>query len=377
MAAESQNSTKPRLRFAEAISSVLLDRADDPDWADRSETWAERCQVKSRHKTAQRQPLILTGHNVSLRIEHGALLIRNGFTHYPQKQEVIRYFKGDADRPSRILLLDVNGSISFDVLAWLQEQDIPLIQLDWKGGVVCVASRSGYAANGHRVAWQQETRTDEKKRLAFASQLIETKVRNSLEVMLQKLPATDVREIAIIKANESLARLAEGRLASMNDVRGIEANAAAAYFRAWKDVRINWRDTHRRPVPAGWLQFERRQSALGKTGNSNASHPINAMLNYAYTLLQAHIQIAAIAEGYDPALGLMHEPRPGPPAFIFDMMEPHRPKVDAVVLGLIEKHRFHAADFTVRSDGVCRLNPQLAKHIATVLQVDFKRTFVA
>jgi len=60
--------------------------------------------------------LILCGHGVSLRVEGGTLLIKNGFTHYPQQREEYRYFQGDLDRPARIIVLDGSGSISFDVL---------------------------------------------------------------------------------------------------------------------------------------------------------------------------------------------------------------------------------------------------------------------
>ena len=42
-------------------------------------------------------------------------------THYPQKQETYRFFKGELAIPPRIVMLDGNGSISFDVLAWLSE----------------------------------------------------------------------------------------------------------------------------------------------------------------------------------------------------------------------------------------------------------------
>jgi hypothetical protein len=53
------------------------------------------------------------------RDEGGALTIRNGFTHYPQKQETDRFFKGELTIPPRIIMLDGSGSISFDVLSWL------------------------------------------------------------------------------------------------------------------------------------------------------------------------------------------------------------------------------------------------------------------
>jgi CRISPR/Cas system-associated endonuclease Cas1 len=85
------------------------------------------------------------------------------------------------------------------------------------------------------------------------------------------------------------------------------------------------------------------------------------MLNYAYTVLQSEIQISTISEGYDPTIGIMHEGRDGSAAFVFDFMEPHRPLVDRRILGFIKEHVFHPPDFVIRSDGVCRLNPEMAR----------------
>jgi hypothetical protein len=50
--------------------------------------------------------------------------------------------------------------------------------------------------------------------------------------------------------------------------------------------------------------------------------------------------------------------------FVFDMMEPERPKVDRCTLEFMKWHKFHAADFVIRTDGVCRLNPAMARLIA-------------
>ena len=93
-----------------------------------------------------------------LRIHGGALEIQNGLTHYPQQRETYLFFRGDVDLPERIILLDCDGSISFDVLSWLSEQKVSLIRIDWKGDIVCVAGASGYSANPFRVQWQLETR---------------------------------------------------------------------------------------------------------------------------------------------------------------------------------------------------------------------------
>jgi hypothetical protein len=56
-------------------------------------------------------------------------------------------------------------------------------------------------------------------------------------------------------------------------------------------------------------------------------------------------------------LGFMHYDRDGAPAFVFDIMQPERPKVDRAVLYFVKGAVFDPADFTIRSDGVCRLNP--------------------
>ena len=55
--------------------------------------------------------------------------------------------------------------------------------------------------------------------------------------------------------------------------------------------------------------------------------------------------------------------RDGAPAFIFDLMEPERPKIDRAIIEFFKADKLHPADFTIRRDGVVRLNPQLARRV--------------
>ena len=98
-------------------------------------------------------------------------------------------------------------------------------------------------------------------------------------------------------------------------------------------------------------------------GNRNAAHPVNAVLNYADAALESEIRINAISEGYDPMIGIMHEGSDGSAKFVFDLMEPERPRVDRAVLDLVKGHVFDPADFVIRTDGVCRLNSQMARMV--------------
>jgi CRISPR associated protein Cas1 len=69
-------------------------------------------------------------------------------------------------------------------------------------------------------------------------------------------------------------------------------------------------------------------------------------------------------DGLDPRIGYLHTATPERQALVLDLMEPQRPLVDRRVLEFVQAHTFHPADFTIRSDGVCRLNPEMVRQVA-------------
>ena len=340
--------------------------ADDTQWATRSSMWQARVEKASARRTKRAKPppaIILAGHGVSLRVENGSLTIQKGFTHYPQKREIIRYFRGDVALPERIILLDGSGSISFDVLSWLAEQKVSLIRINWKGDIVCIAGGSGYSANPHRVRWQLETRENPEQRNEFCRSIITGKIEATIITLEKSIPRSDKWERAMKSAYAALSRLEENPPEIISELRALEANCAASYFRSWVGVPIKWRGTSRRPIPDSWHSIGVRSSPYHLAGNRNAAHPVNAMLNYAYAALESEIRIKAISEGYDPTIGIMHEGNDGSSKFIFDLMEPERPRVDRAVLDFAKGQVFDPADFVVRTDGVCRLNPEMARMV--------------
>ena len=351
-----------------ASKATMLQPARKPisAWATRSDVWRSRVERASLRRTKRAKPqsaLILAGHGVSLSIHGGALDIKNGLTHYPQQRETYLFFRGDADLPERIILLDCSGSVSFDVLSWLMEQKVSLIRIDWRGGIVCVGGASGYSANPFRVQWQLETRGNPALRIEYCRSIISQKIEASVVTLEKSIRRSEKWERAISAAYSALTKLDEKSPETIVELRALEANCAAAYFRAWQGIPIKWRGTSRRPVPDNWHSIEQRSSPFHLAGNRNAAHPVNAILNYAYTVLESELRIKAIADGYDPTIGIMHEGRDGSSKFVFDIMEPERPRVDRTVLDFIKATVFDPADFTIRADGVVRLNPQLARHL--------------
>jgi CRISPR-associated endonuclease Cas1 len=336
-------------------------------WATRSEIWRRHVERASARRTKRAKPqpaLILAGHGASLRIHGGALEIKNGLTHYPQQRETYLFFRGDADLPERIILLDCSGSISFDVLSWLNEQKVNLIRIDWRGDIVCVAGASGYSANPFRVKWQLETRENPALRIEYCRSIISQKIEASILTLEKSIRRSEKWERAISAAYAALTKLDEKSPAIITELRALEANCAAAYFRAWQGMPIKWRGTSRRPIPDSWHSIEQRSSPFHLAGSRNAAHPVNAILNYAYTVLESELRVKAVADGYDPTIGIMHEGRDGSSKFVFDLMELERPKIDRAVLDFVKATVFDPADFMIRADGVVRLNPQLARHVA-------------
>jgi CRISPR-associated endonuclease Cas1 len=353
--------TKPHL-----IDSTQL----SDEWAARSAYWmteTEKPQKPRRRRERNTKPLILCGHGVSLRIQNGSLVIRDGFTHYPQEQASHRFFRGDLSLPPRIVLIDGSGTLSFDVLTWLSEQGVSLVRIDWSGNVASVLSEQGYGADRAKVEWQIETRADNRRRLALSVHLIRQKIANSIDTLQTVFPSSAVRDRSCAGLRNELDLLTHNPPEDIQLLRGIEGRASATYFSAWQGVPLQWRATVRHPVPDAWAAIGPRSAIrAGKSKNGRASHPVNAMLNYAYAVLQSHLQIELLGEGYDPAIGIMHHASKAAPAFVFDLMEPSRPVVDAAILRFVLSTPLSGADFTLRRDGVCRVGAQLARRISAM-----------
>jgi CRISPR-associated endonuclease Cas1 len=352
------------------------------EWAIRSEFWiAENAKSERKRRRRERNSnsLILTGHGTSLRIENGALIITQGFSHFPQKQESHRYFKGDLALPRIVILLDGSGYLSFDVLNWLGEQGVALARITWDGDLAVMASGAGFIANPEKVRWQFDMRQDEQKRLGFARDLVRRKLENSIDMLVSQLKASAVRDQAIATATKGIEWMQRGSFNAMIDVRSIEGECAASYFAAWSEIEMQWIAQSRYPVPDEWRTYQSRSSILTgrKAKNWKASHPINAMLNYAYAVKATQLQVQAVAEGFDAYSGIMHHSRPDFPAYVYDLIEPERPKVDSLVIGFVQSRKFSGADFVVRKDCACRLSPQLAPMVAGLILCPRSETVLA
>lgn len=354
-----------------SFAHELTPKYNSPNWAARSEFWLAEGSNKSIRKRREREnhPLILTGHGLSLRVDQGSLLVRDGNTHYPGTQRNWRFFKGTLDTPPSIVIVDGSGNISVDAIDWLAAQRVRLIRLKWNGLYSSLMTSGGHAASSKLVRWQEMTRDDPKARLRFAIELMRRKVENTLETVEQYLPHSALRSRAIANISRRRKELRGSKKPkSLHALLGIEGGIAADYFRAWTTIELKWIASKRSTIPDDWRKYSSR-SALrtGLPKNRWATHPVNAMLNYGYGILMARTHAELIANGYDPAIGIVHSDAWKETriyyGLVLDHIEPMRPVVDRAILKLIESTTFCRADFSIQHDGTCRLNPEMARRV--------------
>jgi len=112
----------------------------------------------------------------------------------------------------------------------------------------------------------------------------------------------------------------------------LEAQAARAYWPALAAV-----------CPSDW-RFEERS-------RRPAQDPFNAALNYLYGMLYPVVEGAVFAAGLDPYMGMLHAEEYDRPALAFDLIEPFRPWVDALLLDLCHSGKLDIRDFEPKDGG--------------------------
>jgi CRISPR-associated endonuclease Cas1 len=350
--------------------------SDAAEWAERGDRWLQhKNEIEKRRGSRHsiRAPLVLAGYGMHLRINHSALEIRNGFTRYPQKQQEWRIFRGDPHRPSRIIVLEGGGAITFGVLAWLAEQDIPLVQIDYRGNAICaVGNANPSGARSELTRAQLIAARDPKRSMAIATFLVREKLVRTAAVLSEFFPSSLAKDVALKQLKGDIRRLAKPWTGELPALMGVEGKGAGFYFDIWYGMPIQWKGTGRHPIPANWHSVGHRRSRGNKT--KSARHPVQAMLNYGYAVLESQARIEAVKAGLDPMIGFLHQlriDRLDRPGLVLDLLEPMRPEVDRQVLRLVREEKFSGVDFTLSRDGTCRLHPQLARRVVgSVAQVD-------
>jgi CRISP-associated protein Cas1 len=176
--------------------------------------------------------------------------------------------------------------------------------------------------------------------------IVAAKVANSRNVLLRAArehPSAEEREKlrgSAVRLASTLRALAQDPGPNVDMLRGLEGDAARAYFAVFNSLILAQREdfsfTHRS-----------RRPPLDN---------LNALLSFLYTLLTHEVVGALESVGLDPAVGFLHTDRPGRPGLALDLAEEFRaPISDRLALSLINRRQIQSRHFEQTASGAVTL----------------------
>ncbi len=166
--------------------------------------------------------------------------------------------------------------------------------------------------------------------LHVSREVVATKIRNQRTMLQRNHVEPSALALARLKTLAEHTRTA----ASIETLLGIEGTAARLYFEQF----------------AGMIKVDEGEDAptfdFRQRNRRPPRDPVNALLSLAYSLLAKDLVFICAAVGFDPFIGLYHQPRFGRPALALDLMEGFRPLIaDSAVLTAINSRMVAPRDF--------------------------------
>lgn len=295
--------------------------------------------------------LVLGGYGLRVAVERRHLVVEGGVC---EERYRGRLPKATAEL-ERLVVLGHTGFVTLEALRWLKDVGAAFVQVDVDGQVIAASAPAGL--NDARLRRAQALAPSNGVGMKVARELARRKLEAQLAVIAR---FTDGQSAAAV-IGSSLGTME--RALTPARLRLLEADAAAAYWKAWASVAVQFVRREEARVPEHWRTFGTRTSPLSRSPRL-AANPANALLNYLYAVLEGEARIAALTMGLDPGMGVSHADQPNRDSLALDLMEPLRPEVDAHVLELLKRQVFRAADFFETRQGVCRVLPPLTHLLA-------------
>ena len=221
-----------------------------------------------------------------------------------------------------------------------------------------LASIQGKVSGNVLLRREQYRRADD---MAYSSEIARSiligKISNCRTVLQRVLrdhsDKVEVDEItkASVRLSYSLDQLQ--RANSLDELRGIEGEAAYTYFSGFDHLIIAQKDDF-------------------KFGGRNRRPPlneVNCLLSFLYTLLMHDTRSALESVGLDSCVGFLHRDRPGRPGLALDIMEEFRPFLaDRLTFSLINREQIRKKGFKKMGSGAVFMDDDTRKKVLIAYQ---------
>jgi CRISPR-associated endonuclease Cas1 len=295
---------------------------------------------------------VVDGYGVRVRVHHGRLQVEDGIG---RQRRSVTYARATCPF-RRLLILGHTGYISLEAIRWCWDLGVGIVQVDTDRNLLLTSAR-------------REVATNRLRRVQALAPYTELGVETAQLVMRTKLGGQQSVARDLVGDGTTASTIGDAVKAveaasTLDDVLAAESTAAFAYWDAWSRLPLRFVGRGSGEVPELWLAFGTRSSPVSGT-RRHAANPANALLNYAYALLEAETTLALHASGLDPALGIWHRDEAGRNSLSLDVMEAARPAADRLVLQLLADGPLRPRDFHETRQGACRVLSPLSHHLAT------------
>lgn len=296
--------------------------------------------------------IIVDGYGVSLAVERGHLVIRDGFAAETLKRE-IRFPRGRCDI-DRIVIRASAGNVTLDAIDWCQRMNIAIAVVGSDSRMInCLIPEGPHDGPLRRA---QAISGTNKEALRLATWILKRKFDSQLSAVDHVISETSRLQMQVL-----IKELSSDQ--TLYDLLAREGRVSQIYWESLNGNPLPWPAwTHKR-IPSHWRMISTRASG-GRDRVRDATDPFNALLNYGYTLLEVETRIACAVESLDPDLGYLHVDARRRESFIYDLLEPIRVLVDKATLEWLARGGAHPHNFIELKNGVVRLDPDAARSYA-------------
>src|SRR5579883_625261 len=231
-------------------------------------------------------------------------------------------------RISEVVVASRGVSVSSDLVKEFCERGIRLSFVEPSGRPYAMLSSPILTATVESRR-EQLLAYNDSRGLQFARLVVRGKVRNQRHVLLyfgKYLKQSDaerfesISEIARkLRTVELQARRIDGGSVQerRQELMGLEGAAGRLYWDGMRTI------------------VESKVEFMGRV-HRGATDIVNALLNYGYGILYAHVWGAVVNAGLEPFAGFLHVDRPGKPSLVLDLVEEFRqPVVDRTIIAFI------------------------------------------
>lgn len=239
---------------------------------------------------------------------------------------------------TRSIVVMTRVQVSYDAIREILDNQCVLLYLDKYGHVIgSLGSRNEY---GRMLVRQLQAYSNVDKRVELAKYIVNRKIQEQRALLVRRNKR--LRSENINQAFERLEEFIEnvGLKRDINQLMGIEGMATKTYFACYDELlqksKFIWNGRNRRPP----------------------LDPVNAMLSFAYTLLEKEVRMVMLEEQMEPLIGFLHTLDNRKDSLVYDLMDLFRTSVaDSFVLRCIGYKTMQPGHFEMR-EGACLMSDE-------------------